>query len=49
MSRLNYGKCSKLSNTFLFLLLKEMLVIRGGIHKKHVRIENREDPDQIAS
>ena len=26
-----------------------MLVIRAGIHKKHVRIANREDPDQTAS
>ena len=26
-----------------------MLVIRAGIHKMHVRIANREDPDQTAS
>ena len=38
-----YGKCSKNSNTFRFLLLKEMLVMRAGIHKMHVRIANRED------
>ena len=30
----NYGKCSKISSTFLF----KMLVIRAGIHKLHVRI-----------
>ena len=44
-----YGKCSKILNTFLFQFLKEMLVIRAGIHKKHVGIANREDPDQTAS
>ena len=38
------GKCSKISNTFLVLL-----VIRAGIHKMLVRIENREDPVQTAS
>ena len=26
-----------------------MLVIKAGIHKMHVRIANREDPDQTAS
>ena len=26
-----------------------MIVIRGGIHKVHVRITNREDTDQTAS
>ena len=28
-----YGKCSKISNTFLFLFLNKMLVLRAGIHK----------------
>ena len=43
-----YRKCSKISNTFLFLLLNKMLVIRAGIHKLLVRIANMEDPDQTA-
>ena len=36
--------------TLLFVLfLKEMLVIRAaGIHKMHVIIANREDPEQTA-
>ena len=41
-----HGKCSKISNTFLFLFSNKMLVIRAGIHKMLVRIANREDPDQ---
>ena len=44
-----YAKCSKISNTFHFLFSNKMLVIRVGIHKMFVRIENREDPDQTAS
>ena len=44
-----FCKCSKISNTFLFLFLNEMLVFRAGIHKKLVRIANRTDPDQTAS
>ena len=28
-----YSKCSKISNTFLFLFSNKMLVIRAGIHK----------------
>ena len=43
------GKCSKISNTFLFLFSNKMLVIRAGSHKMVVRIANREDPDQTAS
>ena len=31
------------------IFAKEMLVISAGIHKMHVRIANREDPDQTAS
>ena len=45
----NYGKCSKISNTFLFLFSNKMLVFRAGIHKFLVRVANREDPDQTAS
>ena len=37
-------KCSKIFNTFHFLLSKKMWVIRAGIHKMLVRIANREDP-----
>ena len=44
-----YGKCSKISNTFLFLISNKMLVFRAGIHKFLVRIANREDLDQTAS
>ena len=28
-----YGKCSKITNTFLFLFSYKMLVITAGIHK----------------
>ena len=41
-----HGKCSKISNTFLFLFFNKMLVVRAGIHKILDRIVNREDPDQ---
>ena len=44
-----YGKCSKILNIFVFLFFNKILVIRTGIHKMHVRIANREDPDQTAS
>ena len=44
-----YGRCSKISNTFVFLFSNKMLVIWAGIHKMAVRIANREDPDQTAS
>ena len=44
-----YGKCSKISNTFLFLFSNKMLVFRAGIHNLLVRVANREDPDQNAS
>ena len=39
-----YGKCSKILNTLLFLF-----VFGAGIHKMLVRIANRVDPDQAAS
>ena len=56
-----YGKCLKISNTFLFLKKKKkkktflflfsnkMLVIRAGIHNMVVRIAKSEDPDQTAT
>ena len=37
------------SNTFLILYSNKLLIFRAGIHKKLVRIANREDPDQTAS
>ena len=43
------GNIRKVQNTFLFLFSTKMLVIRAGIHKKLVRIANREDSDQTAS
>ena len=48
VSSLDYQKlkCSKISNTFLFLFSNKLLVIKAGIHKMLVRIANREDPDQ---
>ena len=44
-----YGKCSKNSNTYLYLFSNTMLVIMVGIHKMLVIIANREVPDQTAS
>ena len=44
-----YSKCSKISNTLLFLFSNKMLAFRAGIHKMLVRIANRRDPDQTAS
>ena len=49
VSNFSYDKCSKISNTFLFLFSNKMLVFRAGIHKSLVRVANREDPDQTAS
>ena len=46
---ISYGICSKISNTFLFLVSNRMLVIRAEFHKMLVRIANWEDPDQTAS
>ena len=40
------GKCSKISNIFIFLFSTKMLVIRAGIHKKFLKLANREEPDQ---
>ena len=44
-----YGKCPKISNTFLFLFAKKCLLSELEIHKMLVRLANREDPDQTAS
>ena len=43
-----YGKCSKISNTFLFLISNKMMVNRTEIHKIDVRIPNRKDLYQTA-
>ena len=45
----DYGKSSKVSNTFLFLLSNKMLVFKTRYHKMLVIMANREDPDQTAS
>ena len=44
-------KCSKISNTFLFLVTNKMLIIMDGIKKNACqnRIANTEDPDWFAS
>ena len=34
--------------TLLSFYSQKMLIIRAGTHKTHVRIANREDPDQTA-
>ena len=48
--RIKYTKkCSKLSNTFLFLFSNNMLGFRAEIHKKLGGITTREGPDQTAS
>ena len=39
----SYGHISS-----LFLFLKEIFVVRAGVHKMHIRIANREEPDQTA-
>ena len=45
-----YGKCFKISNTFLCLFSNEMLLFKAGIHKFLVKIiANREDLDQTAA
>ena len=45
----HYGKCSKISKSFLILFSHKTLVIRDEIHKMLDRIASREDPDQTAS
>ena len=44
-----YGNCSKISNTFLYLFPKKMLVIRTEFYKMLANKANREDTDQNAS
>ena len=44
-----YGKSSKTSKIFLFLLSNITWVIRAVIHNMLVRISNRVDPDKTAS
>ena len=39
-----YGKCSKISNTFLFLFSNKTLVIRTGINRMLVGIPKQEIP-----
>ena len=46
---ISYSKCSKISNTFLFMFSNKMLVFRADIDKFLVRGANREDPGQTAS
>ena len=38
------GKCSKFSNTFLYMFLNKMSSIRAGIHNMDVIIAKRVDP-----
>ena len=44
-----YGKCSNIPNTFHFLFMNKMLIIRTRIHKMLIRLTNREDTEQTAS
>ena len=46
---IHYGKCSKISNTFVFLFSNIMLVIRAKVCQIFGRIANSADPDQTAS
>ena len=39
-SFMTYAKCSKILNSFLFLISNKMLAIKAGIHKVLVRIAN---------
>ena len=43
--KLNYGKHSKISNTFLFPV-SNLLVFRARIHKMLARIATKKNPDQ---
>ena len=43
------GKCSKISNTFLFLFSYKIVIFRAIIYKMLVKIANREDLYQTAS
>ena len=45
-----YVKCSKILNIFDFMFSNKIWVIKAEIHiKRHIKIANREDPDQTAS
>ena len=44
-----YGKCSKITKTFLFLISVKNVDYLSWNSQNHVRIVNREDPDQTAS
>ena len=44
-----YTNCSKILNTFLFLISNKKLVFRTGIHKLLVRISIKEDSEQTLS
>ena len=46
---MQHGVFSNISSTFPIQFSDKLLVIRAGIHKMHVGIANREDPDQTAS
>ena len=46
VTRNDYGKCSKILNTFLFRFTTKMLVIRDGVHNMLVSIANREDQEE---
>ena len=41
----SYGKCSIISNLFLFFFSNKMLVFTAAIYKMLFRLANREDPD----
>ena len=43
-----YGKCSKILNIFLFLFSYKMSVFRAGTHKMLVKIANSDGPDHTA-
>ena len=49
MCKPNYGKCSKILNTFIFLCSNKVLVLGLEFTKKLLRIANREGPDRTAS
>ena len=46
---LAFGKCSKISNTFLFLFSNKMLVISPVTYKMSVRKAKSENTDKTAS
>ena len=46
---IEFSRCSKIWNIFLFLFSTKMFVIGALINKMFVRIASRQDPDQPAS